>query len=641
MHSKLRLQLRELRELGLARAAFRIRWEAETRSGLRGRKPLPPVPLLPATWTSRLPFAEPQAVVDAVRDRILQTDLERLRDEAQAARQGRIRAFGAFEMDYGSPPDWFVNPMNGRKRDPNAFWSKALNGDAGDIKLTWEIARFPHAYAMARAAAFFPAERDALATSLLEQVVDFDRSNVVRRGPHWASAQELAIRNVAWTFALATLLDHDAAPVVARSLHNSAQHTLDVIEYAEKAVYNNHLLSEALGLYLAGALLTENEPRAKGRHVLEAQAVAQFYDDGGYILLSLNYERAALQLLTCACVLARVEGSEPAPSWLAAMDRALSFMVAHQNPTDGRMPNVGPNDGSLPCILSTCDILDFRPTLQAVSVLARGERIYEPGPWDEEVVWWLGPQALDAPLRRPVRRSMSFRTSGFHVLRAAQEGTFTTFRCGTLPDRFGQMDMLHVDIWWRGQNVAVDAGTFMYDVDEPWLRYFDGTSSHNTITIDDEDQMILFRRFKHLYPTRALLDAFHSSRASGEHFGYERLPGSCVHRRTVELNEERVVVTDDVRGSGVHRVRLHWLLGEFPFEMDRHRIVLTTPTGAWGLEVRDGQGKTLPLDVVVGSESPPRGWLSRYYAHRGAAPSVSVTLNGALPLRLSTITDAV
>src|SRR5262249_35845307 len=159
----------------------------------------------------------------------------------------------------------------------------------------------------------------------------------------------------------------------------------------------------------------------------------------------------------------------------------------------------GPNDSSL-MRLSTCNSLDFRPTLQAAAAVARGERLYDAGPWDEEALWWMGTIALDLPLRPAKLVSRSFPESGFHVLRSRAEGTFATMRCGTQPNRFGDMDMLHVDVWWNGFNICCDAGTYSYVAPLPWLRYFIGTRGHNTIMVDDRDQMVFFRRFKYLYP---------------------------------------------------------------------------------------------------------------------------------------------
>ena len=152
----------------------------------------------------------------------------------------------------------------------------------------------------------------------------------------------------------------------------------------------------------------------------------------------------------------------------------------------------------------------------------RGERLYEPGPWDETCAWLVGSSTLDdAPLRPPARRSVAFRDSGYVVLRGREGGAFTAFRCGSLKDRFSQIDMLHVDVWWRGQNVLVDPGSYVYNGSPEWHRHFLGTESHNTIAIDGRDQMLHFRQFKILYWTEAKLLARDASRSSDPVSGSE------------------------------------------------------------------------------------------------------------------------
>src|SRR5262249_18184493 len=160
---------------------------------------------------------------------------------------------------------------------------------------------------------------------------------------------------------------------------------------------------------------------------------------------SHTYQRVAMQVYLRAAALLRAEGAPIPRPWLSALERSLDFLFAQQDPADGRLPNYGNNDGSHPAILSTCDYTDFRPVLQAASLLTRGERIYDAGPWDEEAAWTLGPRALDAPLRKRARRSCSFAETGYHVLRGADERSYAVFRCGTLKDRFAQIDMLSLD----------------------------------------------------------------------------------------------------------------------------------------------------------------------------------------------------
>jgi asparagine synthase (glutamine-hydrolysing) len=488
---------------------------------------------------------------------------------------------------------------------------------------------------MARAATFQPELGAELSKALFTQIEHFRRANLFDWGVHWVSSQEIAIRMWAWLFAVAVL---PGGPDITRDLNEAALHTARHLEYAQKCVYNNHLLSEALCLYVAGRLLDQGHWLEQGRAILDEQAAVQIYPDGGYIQNSHTYHRFGMQVYLLA------NAFEPGrPVWCAAMERSLDFLYAHQNSYDGRLPNYGANDGALPLILSTCDYSDFRPTLQALSIATRGERLYEPGPWDEEATWLLGPSTLETPLRPPGRKSVSFPQSGYHVLRG--RGSFATFRCGSLLDRFFQIDMLHLDVWWRGHNVLADPGSYLYNGPEEWHNHFLCTQSHNTVQVDDRDQMLHYRKFKCLYWTKAELLRFEDNAdwalCEGEHYGYQRHPGRCVHRRSVlYFKDDLWIVVDRMEGLGKHHVRLHWLGGDFPYSLGldgQTSLQLKTPDGPFHVSVFDASGHPLSGEIVAGQYNPPRGWLSRYYGEKVPVPSFVVEQFERLPLTLVSI----
>jgi len=654
--------LQEARELGPAGVAFRLRWELGNRSGWRERTERAPPPLAAAEAAgeellARLPFAPAAEVRATVERRLAAEALAALAGRAAAAAAGRVRCFGRWVGDFGDPVDWQRNPVTGELWDGRAHWTAVLRdtGRAGDVKLTWEVGRFPQAFDLARAAALGVMAPPAAAEALRRQVEGFVRENPYGRGVHWASGQEIVLRLLAWAFAASALRDEPAMrtalPAVARHLHEGATHVERNLDYARRAVGNNHLVSEAFGLYLAGALLPA-APDARrwkdqGLEILTSEADRQVYEDGGYLMCSHTYQRAALQLYLVAAALRRREGQEVPAPWRAAMERSLRFLAAHQSPADGRLPNFGCNDGSLPLILSSCDRSDFRPFLQALSLAARGERLYAEGPWDEEAAWILGPSSLAAPLAPPPRTSVSFAGSGSHVLRGHAPGTFACLRCGSLRHRFAQIDMLHLDVFWRGENVLVDGGTYLYSGPPQWNAHFTGGASHNTLTLDGRDQMVHHRRFKLLYWTRARLLRFEDGGdwvvAEGEHDGFRRHPGGCVHRRAVLHGKDDLwVVVDRVSGTGAHAARLHWLGGPYPhrYQGGLGRLSLETPAGAFTVTALSAGGEPLGGEVVSGSERPPRGWLSRYYGEKVPAPSLAVGLRGEAPLELVSVLAA-
>jgi asparagine synthase (glutamine-hydrolysing) len=650
----------EVLEDGIGRTGQRILWEAKMRTGLAAlcsRAHEEAVDGDPDVSRFGPLFSDPQAVAECIRERTSKADLQRLYSLASEAARGRILCFGRWKADYGNPIDWQRDPINGNRWPADRHWSRTLaaEGQVGDVKITWEIARFPQAYLLARAAAFEPASVEEFSDSLIAQIKSFIVENPVGLGVHWSSGQEIVLRQVAWLFGVGVFArlgqsPGDLAKLLHRHAFQCAAHIERNLQYARNFIYNNHLLSEALGLYLTKVVLPMSARQRSWTHLgkclLEQEADRQIYEDGGYIQQSHNYQRVAMQVYLLASMVARATSEKVPVVWLRAMERSLDFLLAHQNPVDGQLPNYGSNDGALPCILSCCDFSDFRPTLQTLSITTRGERIYEQGPWDEEACWMLGPQALDAPLRRLDRHSVSFAYSGHHVLRGNDCRNFGAFRCGSLRDRFSQIDMLNLDVWWRGHNVLTDGGSYLYNGPKKWHSHFMSTGSHNTLQVDGHDQMVHFRRFKVIHRTRAKLLHFQDTDdwvlCSGEHYGYERLPGKCVHRRTVLfLKDDLWIVVDRVQGRGTHKVRVHWLGGNFSYAMNGGTALrLDTPEGPFYIAVFDSLGRPLLGDVVAGQPDPPRGWLSRYYGEKIPVVSLAAEVSQDLPLTLVSILGA-
>lgn len=661
--------LKELRELGGRRAVYRLAYEGLNRSGLR--RALQPVRDCRSTpepdylghqrvdlaWfrCHRAPFfvSGVSARGAVLRTVLSPVQLSGLLEQADEALAGRIRCFSSWPADYGEPPDWHLNPRRGVSWPRDVHWSRvpAFEPKGGDCKLVWEINRFPHLYTWVRAYALTGDSRWVRA--FCNQLKSWEEANPYRAGINWNSGQELAIRAMPWMLALYVFVD-DAAfeeedfKRLMRLLYLHGEHLLANINFARLAVHNNHLIGEALGLYILGSYFPWMKGavrwRRVGRRLLEGECLGQFYTDGGYCQSSHNYHRLALHYYLWAlrsgeCL------DEPFPRQIYDMlAKSALYLASFMNEADGRLPNWGANDGALLCSWTNCDYSDFRPILNSLRYLTTGKRAFKPGPWDEELLWLWGPGALEAeidPYPRP--QEVAYRESGLYLYREGP-GDFAVFRCGSLRDRFGQADQLHVDLWWRGLNVAQDGGSYLYNDELEYHRHFVGTSSHNTVTVDGQDQMRLIRRFKWLELVRAEAkgpwregDAW---LVDGAHYGYRRLGGVVHWRRLAALGDGVYVVVDRVGGEdgSRHNYRMHWLLGDWPYTLSRdgawYRVRLETARGEYELAVAavgpDNRHQSVDFSVVKGQEGQaPRGWVSRYYGLREPALSVAAGVEGA------------
>src|SRR5262249_5684156 len=151
-----------------------------------------------------------------------------------------------------------------------------------------------------------------------------------------------------------------------------------------------------------------------------------------------------------------------------------------------------------------------RPVVQTTHFLTTGKRCYSPGPWDEDLLWLFGAESLNSSIEADLRDDFQAQQGGRYTIRSRDGFAFA--RCPGFRHRPAHADLLHVDLWWCGQNVALDAGTFSYNLDssgDPLSK----TEAHNTVTIDQSDQMDRVGRFLWLPWARAEARHFKKSKS--------------------------------------------------------------------------------------------------------------------------------
>ena len=655
----------ELKLLGFKGSCYRVGYELSKRSGFTALcNPIEHNVTVGERFITLSQWREKRKpfFIPAIRDKrffevlnrlIPADDRETLLERAENARIGKIACFSRWTADYGYPIDWHLNPVKRIAWPRNIHWSKVMahEKECGDIKLTWEINRFTHAFLFTRAYAVTGDPRWSEAFSA--HLASWEKANPYRAGVNWSSCQELAIRSLIWIFALYTFGDDDSFREedfrrLQRLLFLHAEHIERNINFSRLAVHNNHLIGESLGLFAIGSLFPwfqgADRWREKGRSLLEKDCLSQFYEDGGYCQLSHNYHRLALHYYVWACRIGETLKARFSEHTYSVLARSADYLASFMN-SDGRLPNWGANDGALLNHLNQSDYTDFRPLLSLLRYITTGERPFIDGPWNEELIWFFGPEVLNSGVKPYPMRTNSYPISGLHVMRQTDD-TFAVFRCGSVLDRFAQADQLHLDVWWKGVNVAHDGGSYLYNDELRFHKFFMGTRSHNTVTVDQEDQMYLRRRFKWLYWTTAeLLKSNGSSGIEGEHYGYLRLPGSVTHRRRIETASAGSFIVHDVlqqKQPAQHCYTLHWLLCDCDYDIIFQNdtvIVVELRTEMGRYYVCVGSGEKAEFEVVRAFDDGDSvgGWHSRYYGEKLPALGLRVTYSSSAGAFFSSI----
>jgi len=583
---------------------------------------------------------------------------ERVVQIADDALDGKLLLFSRWQADLGCPPNWLLNPVDRIQHSGHLHWTRIpdLSGDMGDIKYVWEASRFPQALCFVRAYAATGDER--YPEGFWTQFESWVKVNPPELGPNWSCGQEIAIRSLAWVFSLyafrhSTATTQSRIALMLRYLWYNAYHIEKNYWYALKCVRNNHSLSEAAGMFTIGALLPflpeAGRWRQKGFEHLVSEALWQIYTDGTYVQHSTNYSRLVVQLFTWCTQIARANGEEFPEKVNERLRLLLSFLWNMQDERTGRLPNYGSNDGALIFPLSSCDYLDYRPSLNALSEAVDGRSLYPAGPWDEEAVWFGAPTARtrcngsDGRLRvdRPAMvvstqksTGVAFPEGGYYALRS--QDLFAMIRCGQYRHRPSQADMLHVDVWCNGHNVLVDPGTYSYNSGEGWSSYFIGTQSHNTIAVDGRDQMKKGHRFLWIgWPLGKPLEFGPKGSAyifMGEHYGYHPV----VHRRLVALREDTLLVVDYLFGATKkHEYTLHWLIDDLQLRENEWGAMINV--GGRIVSLRTGCSHEVLATWVRADEKEKRAWQSLYYGERLPAWSYQMRASCSEPISFFTV----
>jgi len=496
--------------------------------------------------------------------------------EADEIVDGKIRLFGAepvpLELTFDAP----LQHWTAYEKHPGLLSS--LRPPATDIKFIWEPARFGWAFVLGRA--YRVTQDEKYAQTFWKYFEQFTDGNPPYLGPHWMNGQEAAIRlmAMAWAGQVFSESRHstpEGLGSLAFSLAHHAARIAQTLIYA-RAQNNNHLVTEAAALFTAGVALGRPRWRALGWRWLNWAFRHQIGDYGEYIQHSTNYHRLMLQIaLWVTSILNTLGDSWPAVT-SQALARSAHWLFSVLDSVSGNVPNLGANDGAQILPMSTAPIGDFRPTVQAAARAFLRSQLPS-GPWDELSAWLgFGPAAKT-------------RQSDDYLIDNLRGNTSWAYlRASRFKSRLSHMDQLHLDLWWRGLNVARDAGTYEYNAPPPWDNPLVSTRVHNTVTVDGRDQMMRGGRFLsldwfHAY-SKPLIDPDINvlQKAIAYHTGYRGVR----HERVVTVYaDERWLVEDKLLARRPHIYRLHWLL----------------PDWEWKVE---NAGERLAIDV-----RSPHGWI--------------------------------
>ena len=374
------------------------------------------------------------------------------------------------------------------------------------------------------------------------------------------------------------------------SLSDAAVHSLAVqarylrgrLEYH---LLGNHLLANAKALVFAG-LFFEGDESGKwldlGLGILESELTEQILADGGHFERSPMYHSIVfgdvLDLLAMSRVFPSVLPPRAFERWTEVAGRMFTWLAAMCHP-----------DG---------DIAFFNDSVFGVALTPAQ----------------LGACArtLDLPISAPPDDEiLRLEPSGYvRIRRDRLQIIFDAAPVGAdyIPGH-AHADALSFELSLGTERVLTNSGISTYNVGprRAWQR---STAAHNTVEIDGEDSSEMWSAFRVARRARPFDLAVERSetalRVACSHDGYQRLEGKPIHRRTIELGEPVLRVSDSISGTGNHQAagRFHFHPGTGVQETTAGDWMIFLPQGTrWRMVGRNG----LQLTREEGEYSPEFG----------------------------------
>lgn len=531
---------------------------------------------------------------------------QRLLDQADRIIDGRLPYFSFHWMEQSSPPDWFLNPFNGKRSvESGKHWSKIpdFHEELGDIKCLWEASRFSWLGILARA--HMASGKGVYIDTINQWLDDWIRKNPVNQGPNWKCGQEASFRLLALLNA-AFVLDqaHSPSEKLVETIRLHVKRISSNMRYAV-AQRNNHATSEAAALYIGGNWLlsiregTERRNQSyarKGRKYLERLIYKLTYEDGSFSQHSVVYHRLLLDTLSSVLFWNR---ELDLPDLNTAFQKRAGLIfewLAALVDESGDCPNLGANDGTLLQSNHSCDYRDFRPSLQLASVLLKDRLVFREGFHNEVLYWWglMNPDMISEPL---VKSNRVFQ-SGYVLMKG--KDSWAIIRFPYFKFRPSHNDVMHFDLWSKGSNILVDSGSYSYNPPGgsrvPDLK---SVHAHNTLSFDHREQMPRVGRFLMARWLQAdeVGQIAATSGSSGSWSGAYKDHAGNMHRRNVSWNDNKWELRDVFTGSASH-VEIGFNFSDEHFELDRENNSLVL---SWG---RISTNRDLELKIKNHEVSP-------------------------------------
>ncbi len=484
------------------------------------------------------------------------------------------------------PIDWQMDIKSGYRYGTDKHFSQIQYGivPGNDLKVAAEISR---GYQLTTLAiAYKHIKNSRYAAEIICQMLDWFAMNPVGMGVAWWGIMNVSIRTANWLAAISLIRDYLKENLTnpqiqfffksyLTALKNYGEFLMSNLELPETSIHPNHYIANITALLMVAAatrgLFKDSDKWVKfASREIANETRRQVLADGMDFECATGYQAFALEMFAYSAIIAA--NSDPkfdgnyqnylqynfGIDYVATLEKMAS-LLAHVHKPTGHIPIAGDYDSGRLIKLDPLSIneLDRRPVAFVVFTMLDKNLAVTP-PHTAAARLLLGDEVVDKKFDSvPESASQAFTTSGYYLMRDRDNHCFIS--CGPIgtggKGGHAHNDKLAFELTLAGKEIFIDPGVYTYTALLEIRNATRTTRNHNTIMIADQEQNRYASDSKWWgcleetrcrcihWETTAKKDTF-----IGEHFGYEKLTPSIVHRREISLHKQdnKVEIIDEL-----------------------------------------------------------------------------------------------
>ena len=425
---------------------------------------------------------------------------------------------------------------------------RSMGKKGADIKVPWELSRSHHLLWLSEA--YLLTNNVAYAQEVVSEICDWIDENPSMFSVNWTCAMDVSIRAINWLYAVNMIWDSTCVTdeFISKLYKSLYQHGFYIYHNIEKIIpySNNHYFSDLVGLLYIGQLFKHTKYGAKwwkfGLTEYYSEIRSQTLPSGANNERSISYHRLMTELASYPIYMLHRVG-EIIPNDIIYRIGKMHEYIVDYTKQNGLAPLIGDNDDGrlLPFVKR-----DFRDHKYMIDKRSCESIIISANVVNDIISYRCEP--LRIADYRDVGCVIRRYNDNYLYITNGERGRYLSndvIECG----HHSHADLLSFEMAIGEDDVFVDTGGYIYTSDLNEHTKFRSVSKHNTIEVDDEEQL---KPTKKAFISRlnSVIKYIAIENNKVIKSAYSTLDGKMTHSRSFAYEDNTLVIEDSVSKTG-------------------------------------------------------------------------------------------